>query len=71
MAEGTRSASVGSKRIENNIFDCAIVFEGGGYLSKDVYRPTQDCRMRTNSVPEFCPVCQRAIRRLIDFYTAP
>ena len=47
------------------------LFEGGGYLSKDVYRPTQDCRMRTNSVPEFCPVCQRAIRRLIDFYTAP
>jgi hypothetical protein len=45
------------------------LFEGGGYLSKDVYRPTQDCRMRTNSVPEFCPVCQRAIRRLIEFYT--
>ncbi len=47
------------------------VFEGGGYLSKGVYRPVQDCRMRTNEVPEFCPVCQRAIRRLIEFYTTP
>lgn len=45
------------------------LFEGGGYLSKGVYRPVQDCRMRTNEVPEFCPVCQRAIRRIIDFYT--
>ena len=47
------------------------VFEGGGYLSKGVYRPVQDCRMRTNEVPEFCPVCQRALRRIIDFYTLP
>ena len=47
------------------------LFEGGGYLSKGVYRPVQDCRMRTNNVPEFCPVCQRAIRRIIDFYTKP
>ena len=47
------------------------LFEGGGYLSKGVFRPVQDCRMRTNQVPEFCPVCQRAIRRMIDFYTKP
>lgn len=47
------------------------LFEGGGYLSKGVYRPVQDCRMRTNHVAEFCPVCRRAIQRLIDFYTIP
>ena len=46
------------------------VYEGGGYQSKGVYRPTQECRMKVNEVKEFCPVCQRAIRRLIDFYTA-
>ena len=46
------------------------VYEGGGYQSKGVYRPTQECRMKINEVKEFCPVCQRAIRRLIDFYTA-
>lgn len=45
------------------------VYEGGGYSSKGVYRPADDCRMRTNSYPTFCPVCQRAIKRMIDFYT--
>lgn len=45
------------------------VYEGGGYSVKGVYRPAFDCRMRTNDYPEFCPVCQRALKRLIDFYT--
>lgn len=44
------------------------VFEGGGYSAKGIYRPSFDCRMRTNEYPEFCSVCQRAIRRMIDFY---
>lgn len=47
------------------------LFEGGGCMEKGVYRPVQECRMRTNVVPEFCPVCRRAIVRVIDFYTAP
>jgi len=45
------------------------VYEGGGYQSKGVYRPSQECRMKINEVKEFCPVCQRAIHRLIDYYT--
>ncbi len=45
------------------------VFEGAGYALKGVYRGTQDCRMRINETPEFCPVCQQALKRLIDFYT--
>lgn len=45
------------------------VYEGAGYQSKGVYRPVQECRMKVNEAPEFCPVCQRAIRRMIDFYT--
>lgn len=45
------------------------VYEGGGYQSKGVYRPYYDCRMKTNSPKAFCPVCQRAIARIIDFYT--
>lgn len=44
------------------------VYEGGGYSAKGVYRPADNCRMRTNEAPEFCPVCQRAIKRIIDFY---
>ena len=45
------------------------VFEGAGYSPKGVYRPCQDCRMRTNEYPTFCPVCDRALRRVINFYT--
>lgn len=45
------------------------VFEGAGYSTKGVYRGVQDCRMRINETPEFCPVCKRALTRLIDFYT--
>lgn len=45
------------------------VYEGAGYQSKGVYRPAQECRMKVNEVEEFCPVCQRALRRMIEFYT--
>ncbi len=45
------------------------VYEGGGYMSKGVYRAFQDCRMKTNEAAAFCPVCQRSIARLINFYT--
>ena len=44
------------------------VYEGAGYSLNGVYRPMQDCRMRTNENPTFCPVCQKAINNLIDFY---
>ena len=47
------------------------VYEGGGYSAKGIYRPADDCRMRTNEYPVFCPVCQRAIERIIQFYTNP
>jgi hypothetical protein len=45
------------------------VFEGGGYSAKGIYRPFIDCRMKTNTAPAFCPVCQRAIQEMIDFYS--
>ena len=48
--------------------DVGIV-EGAGYQSKGVYRSAVDCRMKTNQAPMFCKVCQRAIERLISFYT--
>ena len=47
------------------------VFEGGGYQSKGVYRPAQECRMKINEVTHFCPVCTRARIRMTDFYTRP
>ena len=48
----------------------AGIFEGAGYSSKGVFRPADDCRMKTNTCPDFCPVCTRAINRIIDYYTA-
>ncbi len=44
------------------------VYEGAGYMTKGVYRPVDNCRMRTNEAPGFCPVCRRAIERMIDYY---
>ena len=45
------------------------VFEGAGYQAKGCYRPYYECRMLNNTAPGFCPVCQRAISRMIDYYT--
>jgi len=45
------------------------VYEGGGYQSKGVYRPAMECRMKINEAKDFCPVCTRAIIRMIDYYT--
>ena len=42
------------------------VYEGGGYVTKGVFRPMINCRMRSNSAA-FCPVCQNAINRMIDW----
>ena len=41
------------------------VFEGGGYMSKGIYRPMNHCMMR--DMAPFCPVCERSIKRMIDF----
>jgi len=47
------------------------LYEGAGYSGKGIYRASYDCRMRTNECPTFCPVCRRALQRMIDFYTMP
>ena len=41
------------------------VYEGGGYRAKGIYRPVDVCRMRNNTAERFCPVCERAIERVI------
>ena len=45
------------------------VFEGGGYEPKGMYSPHMDCLMKTFMGHEFCPVCQRAIERMILYYS--
>ena len=53
----------------NEIYTAVGVYEGAGYTSKGIYRPVTECRMKINEAPAFCPVCQRALERLIRFYT--
>lgn len=45
------------------------VYEGGGYVAKGVFRPYTDCTMKSVKYDAFCPVCQRAIQQMIDFYS--
>jgi hypothetical protein len=44
-------------------------FEGAGYVKKQMYRPSPDCRMRSNHTSSFCPVCRKAIVDMIRLYT--
>lgn len=44
------------------------VFEGAGYARKGVYRSYLDCRMFSKSMTPFCPVCQDAVKKMIQFY---
>ena len=52
---------------EKPYIDKPGVFEGGGYVSKGIYRPMDHCMMR-NYAP-FCPACSRAILHMIDYLT--
>ena len=45
------------------------VFEGGGYEAEGIYSPHMDCLMKTFKGHVFCPVCQRAIERMILYYS--
>lgn len=49
--------------------DTVGVFEGGGYVAKGIFSPSQDCRMKSNVADAFCPVCQQAILKMIRFYS--
>ena len=53
--------------LDDKFKDKTGVFEGGGYLSKGIYRPLDNCMMR-NYHP-FCPACQRGITQMINFLT--
>lgn len=44
-------------------------FEGAGYQAKGLFRPATDCIMFTRDEVGFCPVCRRAIERMIEEYT--
>ena len=41
-------------------------FEGAGYVSEGLYRPTVDCLMFSRGVKALCPVCRAAVAERID-----
>jgi hypothetical protein len=45
------------------------LFEGGGYSARGIYRPEQDCRMKSNGPKGFCTVCRNVLREMIEYYT--
>ena len=55
--------------IDSAYKDAVGAFEGGGYVEKGVYRPRMDCTMKSISVNNFCPVCTKAIKEMIDYYS--
>jgi hypothetical protein len=46
-------------------------YEGARYEAKGLYRPRADCIMFTRDEVGFCPVCRRALERVIDMYATP
>jgi hypothetical protein len=44
-------------------------FEGAGYSSTGLYRPTLDCLMFSRRVQPLCPVCERAVAAMILRYS--
>jgi len=43
-------------------------FEGGGYMSKGIYSPQMDCRMKSNEANGFCTVCQFYVEKVLIYY---
>jgi hypothetical protein len=43
-------------------------FEGAGYATTGLYRPTLDCLMFSRARQPFCPVCRRAVARMVQRY---
>ena len=63
------SAMTAKQRKEVEKLPAIGLYEGGGYMSKGVWRGSFDCRMHTNTCPDFCPVCRMSLERIIRFYT--
>lgn len=56
LADGPHGDSIGA-------------FEGAMYEAQGYYRPRADCLMFTRNAVGFCPVCRRAIERIIDLHS--
>lgn len=62
-------ASGGAQLAKEPRFGKVGAFRGAGYEAQRLYRPSVDCIMFTRNPTAFCPVCERAITRVIDTLT--
>jgi len=63
-----------SLQIEGSISNPELIgkvgaFEGAGYASTGLYRPSLDCIMFSTKADYFCPVCQDAMIKVIEYYS--
>ena len=65
ITEGTPVPTPREKKYASTIG----VYEGGGYEPEGMYSPYMDCLMNSFKGHDFCPVCQRAIERMILYYS--
>ena len=65
ITEGTPVPTPREKKYASTIG----VYEGGGYEPEGMYSPYMDCLMNSFIGHDFCPVCQRAIERIILYYS--
>lgn len=53
---------------KNDAWGKVGAFEGAGYVSTGLYRPTLDCIMFSVGFKPYCKVCEAAINKRIEFY---
>ncbi len=64
-----RAAAVDAFMKASGLVGTVGAFEGAGYVSKGLYRPSIDCLMFSRGVKDLCPVCRRAVDSRIKVYT--
>lgn len=55
--------------VKDKNIDVIGAYEGAGYQLKGIYRPKMDCLMNTFNGKVFCEACERAIERMILYYS--
>ena len=53
----------------NKCKDKVGAFEGAGYSSNGLFRPMLDCIMFSTRTTSYCKVCEKAIERVIKYYS--
>ncbi len=64
-----RSAAITGYIENSELLGKVGAFEGAGYASTGLYRPSLNCIMFSTRADYFCPVCQDAMIKVIEYYS--